>query len=133
MDNIDKRVSKTGKMSVTYKDYNFSGSKKTQEYKFVMMLALIKHNKNVSVACRLEKDVCHPATHFFWLLDDPQYKAACEVAKAVQNSFIESALMSKVEEGDVPCIIAAAKMYNIAGDNKPKIELNIRLDHLGLE
>ena len=132
MAKTDKKVKVTGVEVRTYKDYNFSGSKKTQEYKFVMMLALIKHNKNVSVACRLE-DVCHPATHFFWLLDDPQYKAACEVAKAVQNSFIESALMSKVEEGDVPCIIAAAKMYNIAGDNKPKIELNIRLDHLGLE
>ena len=131
MGKTDKKVKVTGVEVRTYKDYNFSGTPKTQQYKFRMMCALIKHNRHITNACK-EEGTPDQSTHQGWLIKDINYKNACLVAKEIQKGWLEGKFMEKIEEGDVQCLIAGMKMNNVWSDSKAQVEVNVNLSHLGI-
>jgi len=48
-------------------------------------------------------------THYLWIDEDPEYKAAVAELKEVKKDFVESKLMSLINGGDVASTIFAAK------------------------
>ena len=121
----------TGVEVQAYEEYNFSGSPKTQQYKFIMLCALIKHNRHITRAC-LEPDTPEQSTHQGWLRTDINYKNACLTAKEMQKSWLEGKFMEAIEGGSESCLIAGMKLNGVWDDNKAKIEVNVNLSHLGI-
>lgn len=79
----------------------------TRTAKLRMLAALEKTLGIVTQAA--DKCKMSNRTHYNWIKADPDYKAAVELLADKQCDFIESALMQKVQKGDTPCIIFAAK------------------------
>ena len=51
----------------------------------------------------------HRTTHYLWMEDDPEYKAAVAELKEYKKDFIESKLIKLINEGDTAATIFAAK------------------------
>ena len=78
-------------------------SKKTELSKQAMIDALEKSLGVVTTACRIAG--VGRVTHYGWLKDDPDYKAAVDDITDVALDFAESQLHKQIKEGNVTATI----------------------------
>lgn len=72
------------------------------------MLEALKASFGI-IARAAEQVGIHRTTHYTWMEDDPEYKAAVAELKEYKKDFIESKLIKLINEGDTAATIFAAK------------------------
>lgn len=84
------------------------GTEITTAARKAAMIEALKASFGV-IARAAEQVGINRTTHYLWMEEDPEYKAAVADLKEYKKDFIESKLLKLINEGDVASTIFAAK------------------------